>query len=129
MRIQFAMPHKRDQLLRPLHREIEVLMRLIRIYIMPIYLQMRLARLGECPRRRRDHRFGSVGPEVAKESTLEETDICALSADVEPLLATETADAGPVVGLQFAHTVEDDVERDSKELVSENHVWVGFCES
>lgn len=55
MRIELTMPHKCQQPVRMAHAPVKVRCRVVRVDVLPVAVQVRLAHLGERPRRRRYH--------------------------------------------------------------------------
>jgi hypothetical protein len=70
--------------------------------------------------------LGAVAGKIAEQSPVEEFKICPLLPNVWPFVASETAYSRPVLCFEIAHAMQQNVKRDTQELMANNNVWIGF---
>jgi hypothetical protein len=72
--------------------------------------------------------LGSIAAEITKHSAIQELQVGALSTNVGHLLTSESSNTRPMISLELAHAVEENVQRDTKEVVTNDYIRVGFVE-
>lgn len=72
--------------------------------------------------------LGTVARKVTKHPPSQKLDVRALLSNIRPFGSSEPAQPRPMIGFQITHTVQQDVERNSKKVMPHDNVWVGLVD-
>ena len=67
----------------------------------------------------------AVAGKVTQQASAQETKVGSLATNIGPLRAPETSNARPVVRLKLPHSMQQDIQRYTEELMPDNDVGVG----